>query len=65
MPLHLAKPRALIFLIPTDDISRSSLRLEGPAATAYRDRAGEGVFRLSVGLEDAEDPIADLKDALG
>jgi O-acetylhomoserine (thiol)-lyase len=35
-------------------------------AKAYRDRIGigEGLIRLSVGLENAEDLVADLKQAL-
>ena len=32
---------------------------------AYRAYAGDGLFRLSVGLEDAADIIADLDQALG
>jgi methionine-gamma-lyase len=32
--------------------------------SAYRSYAGDGVFRLSVGLEDAQDLIADLEEAM-
>ena len=42
----------------------SSFRLEGVAAEGYRVWAGEGIFRLSVGLEDAEDLIRDLDRVL-
>jgi cystathionine beta-lyase/cystathionine gamma-synthase len=31
----------------------------------YREYAGDGLFRLSVGLEDAADINADLEQALG
>ena len=42
----------------------TSFRLEGAQAASYRDFAGDGIFRLSVGLEDAEDLIADLDRVL-
>ena len=61
----LGSTKSLIFYIPTDDILRSSFQLSGADETAYRDWAGEGVFRLSVGLEDADDLIADLAQGLG
>lgn len=62
--VSLGKTRSLLFYIPSEDIIRSSFRLEGADAQSYRDTAGEGVFRLSVGLEDADDIIADLEGAL-
>lgn len=62
--VSLGKTRSLLYYIPTDDIIQSSFRLEGSDAAAYRDCAGEGVFRFSVGLEDADDIIADLEQAL-
>ena len=37
----------------------------GRGARSYRDWAADGVFRLSVGLEDPDDIIADLEQALG
>ncbi|RYE73568.1 MAG: aminotransferase class V-fold PLP-dependent enzyme, partial [Hyphomicrobiales bacterium] len=63
--VSLGKTRSLLFYIPTDDILRASFRLEGVAADAYRDWAGEGVFRVSVGLEEPDDLIGDLAMALG
>jgi len=42
----------------------TSFHLEGVEAEKYRALAGEGLFRLSVGLEDASDIIADLDAAL-
>jgi len=35
-------------------------RLEGEALDRYRAYAGDGVFRFSVGIEDADDICADL-----
>ncbi|PPQ37291.1 trans-sulfuration enzyme family protein [Rhodoblastus acidophilus] len=62
--VSLGKTRSLIFHIPTADLLRSSFHLEGRDAESYRDWAGDGVFRLSVGIEDADDIIADLEQAL-
>jgi len=63
--VSLGKTKSLLFYIPTDDLLRSSFRLNEQEARAYRDWAGEGVFRVSVGLEDADDLLADLAQALG
>lgn len=62
--VSLGKTRSLLYYIPTEDIIQSSFHLEGADAEAYRESAGEGVFRFSVGLEDADDIIADLERAL-
>ncbi|MEM6905678.1 MAG: PLP-dependent transferase, partial [Pseudomonadota bacterium] len=58
--VSLGHHRTLICYLPSDDMIANSFNLEGPAAAAYRDWAGPGIFRLSVGLEDAADLIADL-----
>ena len=63
--VSLGKTRSLLFYIPTDDLLASSFRLQGQEAASYRDWTGEGTFRLSVGLENADDIIADLDSALG
>lgn len=62
--VSLGKTRSLIFHIPTADLLRSSFQLEGRDAENYRAWAGDGVFRLSVGIEDVSDIIADLEQAL-
>ncbi|MCI0755975.1 trans-sulfuration enzyme family protein [Teichococcus vastitatis] len=62
--VSLGKTQSLLFHIPTDDILRSSFGLEGAQAAAYRAWTGEGTFRLSVGLEDPADILADLEQAL-
>ena len=61
----LGHQRSICVLIPTDDIQASTFRMEGAALDRYRDWAGDGLFRLSVGLEDPADLIADLTRALG
>lgn len=62
--VSLGKTRSLLFYIPTEDILRSSFRLEGEEARKYREWTGDGAFRVSVGLEDADDLIEDLARAL-
>ncbi len=61
--VSLGKTKSLCFFIGTEAILRSSFT--GANADDYRDWAGDGVFRVSVGLEDAGDIIADLEQALG
>lgn len=63
--VSLGKTRSLLFHIPTDDLLASSFHLQGQDAAAYRDWTGEGTFRLSVGIESADDIITDLDAALG
>ena len=43
---------------------RGTIALTGAQLEAYRSWAGDGVFRLSVGLEDPKDLIKDLDRAL-
>jgi methionine-gamma-lyase len=62
--VSLGHHRSLVYLMQTRDLIDSSYRLEGAELDKYRDSAGEGVFRLSVGLEDADDLIADLERVL-
>ncbi|MEM9105518.1 MAG: PLP-dependent transferase [Pseudomonadota bacterium] len=63
--VSLGHHRSLIWWMPTAGMLGSSFRLTGSALKSYRDFAGDGIFRLSVGLEDAEDLIADLDRVLG
>ena len=62
--VSLGHHRTLVCWLPSETMIRDTFSLEGQSADAYRDWAGEGVFRLSVGLEDAEDLIADLDRVL-
>ena len=62
--VSLGKTKSLCFYIPTDDILRSSFRLTGPQEAQFRDWAGDGLFRVSVGLENADELIADFEQAL-
>ncbi|WP_149587933.1 trans-sulfuration enzyme family protein [Tabrizicola flagellatus] len=60
----LGHQRSICVHIGTGEIQRSTFRMEGAALERWKDWAGEGVFRLSVGLEDPADLIADLARAL-
>ena len=62
--VSLGHHRSLVYWIGTEDVVGSSFRLEGAQLEAYRALAGEGVFRLSVGLEDPDDLCADLERVL-
>ena len=63
--VSLGHHRSLIYWIETDAMMASTFQLAGEQLTAYREYAGDGVFRLSVGLEDADDLCADLDRVLG
>jgi cystathionine gamma-synthase len=60
----LGHQRSICVLIGTEEIMASTYRMQGAALAEYRAWAGDGVFRLSVGLEDARDLIEDLDRAL-
>lgn len=61
----LGHQRSIIVYLKTADMLQSTFRLDEAGAADYQRYAGEGVFRLSVGLEAPEDLIADLDRALG
>jgi len=62
--VSLGHHRSLVYLMQTADLIGSSYRLEGDELDKYRDVAGEGIFRLSIGLEDSADLIRDLEAVL-
>ena len=62
--VSMGKSKSLIYHIPTDDLQRTSFRMTGTDLARYRDWAGDGVFRLSIGLESPEALVADLDQAL-
>jgi methionine-gamma-lyase len=63
--VSLGHHRSLVFYLPTEDMQKNSFRLGAEQLKRYRALAGEGIFRLSVGLEDVEDLCADLDQAIG
>lgn len=52
--------RSLIYWIGSDDILKSTYRHPQDAEARFRSLLGKGIFRLSVGLEHADDICADL-----
>lgn len=63
--VSLGHHRSLVCWMATNRMIETSFRLEGAQLQDYRAYAGDGIFRLSVGLEDVEDLIADLDSVLG
>lgn len=60
--VSLGHHRSLIFYLPSDELLKTSFKFSSPEQLAsWKLFAGEGIFRFSVGLEDAEDIIHDLE----
>lgn len=62
--VSLGHVRSLVFYLSTEDMLRTSFRMTPAQEQSYRAFAGDGIFRLSVGLEDPSDLCADLEYAL-
>ncbi|MFQ5406940.1 MAG: trans-sulfuration enzyme family protein [Anaerolineales bacterium] len=62
--VSLGHHRSLLFYLPTDEMLANSFPLDPAGEESYRAYAGDGVFRVSVGIEDPADLIADLEQAL-
>jgi len=62
--VSLGHHRSLLFYLRTDDMLKTSFKLDPVQSQSYREYAGEGLFRLSVGLEDPKDLCRDLDQAL-
>ncbi len=62
--VSLGHHRSLIYLLSTEDLAETSYGLSGEALQRYREIAGDGLFRFSVGLEDATDICEDLAHVL-
>ena len=63
--VSLGHHRSLIYYLNTSELNASSYHLEGLELEKYMAVAGEGLFRISVGLEDPADIIDDLAGVLG
>jgi methionine-gamma-lyase len=59
----LGESRTLLLYCDTADLQRTTFRLGEAAFARYRAFAGDGFFRMSVGLEDPIDICADLNAA--
>ena len=62
--VSLGHHRSLIYWIPTAAVMASTFRHQNEALARYRAFAGDGIFRFSVGIENAEDICADLDQVL-
>jgi methionine-gamma-lyase len=63
--VSLGHHRSLIFYLHSKELLETSFRFTtSEQQYSWNTFAGEGIFRLSVGLEDADDLIADLEQAL-
>ena len=62
--VSLGHHRSLVFYLGTRDLLETSFKLNPEQEASYRKYAGEGIFRLSVGIEDPEDLCHDLEQAL-
>lgn len=56
--------RSLILYCDTGDLQRTTFQLDDEHLRRYREFAGDGFFRLSIGLEDEADLCRDLEAAL-
>lgn len=63
--VSLGHHRSLIYWMPTEGLMETSFRLKGEQLEDYRQYAGDGILRVSIGLEDADDLIADFDRVLG
>ncbi len=63
--VSLGHSRSLIYWIPTEEALSTGLSLDAEQTARYREFAGDGLFRLSVGLEHPNDLCEDLARVLG
>jgi methionine-gamma-lyase len=64
--VSLGHHRSLIFYLDTQELLASTFKFAAAKQLeSWRAFAGDGIFRLSVGLEDSDDLTADLEQALG
>lgn len=62
--VSLGHQRSLIYYISTQEMLETSFTLNQTQVADYRNFAGDGVFRFSVGLEDVEDICKDLERSM-
>ncbi|MEO9338345.1 aminotransferase class V-fold PLP-dependent enzyme [Mesorhizobium sp. SB112] len=60
----LGHQRSIVVLLDTAEMMKSTYQLKGEQLQSYRAFAGDGIFRLSIGLEATGDLIQDLDQAL-
>jgi methionine-gamma-lyase len=63
--VSLGHHRSLVFYLHSEELLATSFKFASQKQLdSWKAFAGDGIFRLSVGLEDADDIIADLEQAL-
>lgn len=62
--VSLGHHRSLIFYLPADALLKTSFWLDSDQLRDFRRYAGEGIFRVSIGIEDGADLCHDLQQAL-
>ena len=62
--VSLGSYRSLIYWLPTEEMLSTAYLLDEKLEQSYRTLAGEGIFRLAVGLEDPNDLCEELDQAL-
>jgi methionine-gamma-lyase len=62
--VSLGHHRSLVCYLSTADLQEHSFHFDEDHLAHYRAFAGDGIFRVSVGLEDPEDLCADLEQAM-
>ncbi|NWK78788.1 PLP-dependent aspartate aminotransferase family protein [Aquitalea sp. LB_tupeE] len=60
----LGQSQTLILYCDTADLQKTTFQLDSEHLEKYKEFAGDGFFRLSVGLESSDDLINDLRKAL-
>jgi canavanine-gamma-lyase len=62
--VSLGHHRSLLFYMATAPLLESTFKLSDSQLRSYREYAGDGIFRLSVGIEDPADLLKDLDQVL-
>ncbi len=62
--VSLGHHKSILFRMDTASLLSSSYHLSKAQEEDYRNYAGDGIFRVSVGIEDAEDLCSDMEEAL-
>lgn len=60
----LGQSQSLILYCDTSDLQRTTFQLDDTLLERYKSFAGDGFFRLSIGLESSEDLVNDLRHVL-
>lgn len=63
--VSLGHSRSLMYWVPTEEALSTGLSLNSDQTAGYREFAGDGLFRVSVGLEHPNDLCKDLARILG